>query len=334
MRLDKLSPAPVPDLRSESRRIDDVGEQHRGEYAVWLGCLAGARQELTDLGEGAVRIEPADVVIAGQLYGPGTGDRSGQGSDRAALMGESEGAPLAMLFAAAHPDRTVSLILRVGEVRERTDDDWPWGEATAEEFEAGMANLPARWGKGAGIRVIAPSVGDATWAQEWLGRVQVHAETPAAAEAFMRMAFDIDVREISGTIRVPTLILHATGDRVCHVENGRFDGVHDGPNVVHPFLEGAGSRNPIGHAHAAFVEANQPRELGEPLAITAIGRQLPVRFEMGVGTLHVDEVDRSIAMDLIGDIQVAAAGELRVRHASAPPLPHAPRATGGAPRGA
>ena len=38
----------------------------------------------------------------------------------------------------------------------------------------------------------------------------------------MRMAFDIDVREIAATIRVPTLILHATGDQVCHVENGRF----------------------------------------------------------------------------------------------------------------
>jgi class 3 adenylate cyclase len=144
------------------------------------------------------------------------------GSDRAALMGESEGGPLSMLFAAAHPDRTLSLILQGAEVRERTDEDWPWGEATAEEFEASMAELPARWGRGGGIRVMAPSVGDAAWAQEWLGRVQVHAETPAAAGAFMRMAFDIDVRDVAPTINVPTLILHATGDRVCHVENARF----------------------------------------------------------------------------------------------------------------
>ncbi len=34
------------------------------------------------------------------------------GSARAAVMGESEGGPLAILFAAAHPDRTQALILQ------------------------------------------------------------------------------------------------------------------------------------------------------------------------------------------------------------------------------
>ena len=43
------------------------------------------------------------------------------GSERAAVMGESEGGPLAMLFAAAHPERTAALILQGAEVRERTD---------------------------------------------------------------------------------------------------------------------------------------------------------------------------------------------------------------------
>jgi class 3 adenylate cyclase len=36
------------------------------------------------------------------------------------------------------------------------------------------------------------------------------------------MSFDIDVRAVAPAIRVPTLILHAEGDRICHVENGRF----------------------------------------------------------------------------------------------------------------
>ncbi len=38
----------------------------------------------------------------------------------------------------------------------------------------------------------------------------------------MRMAFDIDVRDVVPTINVPTLIVHAVGDQVCHVENARF----------------------------------------------------------------------------------------------------------------
>jgi class 3 adenylate cyclase len=144
------------------------------------------------------------------------------GSERAAVMGESEGGPLAMLFAAAHPERTVALILQGGEVRERTDDEWPWGEATEDDFEESMKSLPERWGKGLGIDAIAPSVAGQEWARAWRGRVQTHSNTPAAAEAFMRMAFDIDVRHVVPVINAPTLIVHAARDGVCHVENARY----------------------------------------------------------------------------------------------------------------
>ena len=36
------------------------------------------------------------------------------------------------------------------------------------------------------------------------------------------MAYRIDVRAVVPTIDVPTLVLHAVEDQVCHVENGRF----------------------------------------------------------------------------------------------------------------
>jgi class 3 adenylate cyclase len=144
------------------------------------------------------------------------------GSNRAAVMGESEGGPLAMLFAAAHPERTVALVLQGAEVRERTDEEWPWGEATDEEFEQAMAMIPERWGKGASFHYIAPSVGDVPWLRDWAARLQVHAATPGAWEAFARMAFDIDVRHVVPAINVPTLIIHTTDDQICHVENARF----------------------------------------------------------------------------------------------------------------
>ena len=144
------------------------------------------------------------------------------GSKRAAVMGESEGGPLAMLFAAAHPERTLALILQGAEVRERTDDEWPWGESTDEGFEAAMATLPERWSLGLGIYDIAPSVAGQEWVREWRARVVTNACTPAAAEAFMRMAFDIDVRHVAPAVNVPTLIVHSSADKVCNVENGRF----------------------------------------------------------------------------------------------------------------
>ena len=50
-------------------------------------------------------------------------------------MGESEGGPLSMLFAAAHPERVTHLVLQGAEVRERSDDEWPWGDGDDEWFE-------------------------------------------------------------------------------------------------------------------------------------------------------------------------------------------------------
>ena len=144
------------------------------------------------------------------------------GSGRAVLLGESEGGPLSMLFAAAHPERVAALVLCGAEVKERTDRDWPWGEDTAEAFEQAMASLPDRWGGGNAIGYIAPGLAGDAQAREWLGRVQMNAATPGAAESFMRMAFDIDVRDVVPAIRVPTLVIHRADDQVCHVENARF----------------------------------------------------------------------------------------------------------------
>ena len=152
------------------------------------------------------------------------------GSESAAVMGESEGGPLGILFAAAHPERTRALILQGGEVRERTADDWPWGEDTVERFEANAAGIAERWGKsGRGISHRIPSIADdpgLSAIEAWWSKVQRNAATPAAWGAFSRMAFDIDVRDVVPSIHVPTLVIHATGDRVCHVENARWLASH------------------------------------------------------------------------------------------------------------
>ena len=143
------------------------------------------------------------------------------GSKQAALLGASEGGPLSMLFAATYPERTRALVLCGAEVCERRSEDWPWGEATPAEFEASMRGLPEHWGAGRGIDWVAPSIAnDATRA--WWGKLQTHSMTPGDAQAFMRIAFNIDVRHVAPAIHVPTLIIHRDQDRVCHVENARW----------------------------------------------------------------------------------------------------------------
>ena len=101
-------------------------------------------------------------------------------SESAALMGVSEGGPLSMLFAAAHPERTRALILCGAEVKEETTDDWPWGEATRAEFEQAMDfdRVMERWGKGFAADYIFPNrQGDEAF-RSWFGRLQISPRRP------------------------------------------------------------------------------------------------------------------------------------------------------------
>ena len=144
------------------------------------------------------------------------------GSERAALIGVSEGGPMSMLFAATYPERTQALLLIGAEVKEEKTDDWPWGEATRDEFESSMASIGERWGKGLGAPVFFPGDPDPEWLRSWFGKLQSASMTPGDAVAFMRVGMAIDVRDVVPTVRVPTLIVHRVDDPICHIENARF----------------------------------------------------------------------------------------------------------------
>jgi len=146
------------------------------------------------------------------------------GSESAVLMGVSEGGPMSMLFAATYPERTQALVLCGAEVKEETTDDWPWGEWTREEFEeyVTVEKMLERWGKGLNVGYFAPSRKADERLRKLFGHLQLQSASPHDAVAFMRMAFDIDVRHVVPSINTPTLIVHRTGDVVCHVENARW----------------------------------------------------------------------------------------------------------------
>jgi class 3 adenylate cyclase len=144
------------------------------------------------------------------------------GAEQAGLLGESEGGPMSILFAATYPERTQALILCGAEVKEEITDDWPWGELTRADFEQTLSTLPERWGKGAAAARFMPEASDPEFERRWWARVQLQAATPRVATAFQRMAFAIDVRHVVPAITAPTLIVHRVGDQICHVENARF----------------------------------------------------------------------------------------------------------------
>jgi pimeloyl-ACP methyl ester carboxylesterase len=146
------------------------------------------------------------------------------GSETTVLMGVSEGGLMSILFAATYPERTRALVLCGAEVKEETTEDWPWGEATRAEFEEWMDidNVVSRWGQGLPADLFAPSRKGDPQLHEQFGRLQVQSATPHDAVAFMRMAFEIDVRDVVPAITAPTLIVHRVGDKICSVENGRW----------------------------------------------------------------------------------------------------------------
>jgi class 3 adenylate cyclase len=143
------------------------------------------------------------------------------GSRRAALLGYSEGGPVAALFAAQYPERTAALIMyRAFAKLDLEDSLVKYSARSPDEFEA---LVEQRWGEGyPTFEVWAPSVASVPDAGELFNRRMRAGASPSAAVAIWRMVRQTDARDVLPTIHVPTLILHRAGDLVFGVTHGRY----------------------------------------------------------------------------------------------------------------
>jgi class 3 adenylate cyclase len=145
-------------------------------------------------------------------------------SEQAALLGYSEGGPMCCLFAATYPERTSSLVLYGSYAkRQEPDDDYPWA-ATSAARRAFAEQVERDWGVDADLGAMAPNA-DAALRAWWAKRSKA-AASPGAARDLILMNSEIDVRAVLPTIRVPTLVLHRTGDRDSRLEEGRYIADH------------------------------------------------------------------------------------------------------------
>ena len=129
------------------------------------------------------------------------------GSERAALLGMSEGGNMSMLFAATYPDRTVALALFGCFAKRIWAPDYPWAP-TPEQRQAWYRQIEQDWGGPFDVTVLAPSRASDAFFTNWLGGYLRMGASPRAALALARTNTEIDVRDILPTIRVPTLVLH------------------------------------------------------------------------------------------------------------------------------
>jgi pimeloyl-ACP methyl ester carboxylesterase len=143
------------------------------------------------------------------------------GSQRAVLLGISEGGPMSTLFAATYPEKTEALIAIGSYARRLIDTDYPWGQ-TRDSRDAFCNSIIEHWGGPVGIEERAPSLADDEAFRDWWASYLRMGASPGAAVALTRMNAEIDVRAVLPSIKVPTLVLHRTGDRCLRVEEGRY----------------------------------------------------------------------------------------------------------------
>ncbi len=124
------------------------------------------------------------------------------GSEQPVIFGQSEGGPLACLFAATHPERVRSLILFGTFARGSIIP-----QETVQRFEAAVDD----WGEGhtAGIFL---SGSDGPVARRFIGMYERAAASPGTARALLRSICQCDVTGVLPDITAPSLVMHRIHD--------------------------------------------------------------------------------------------------------------------------
>ena len=203
------------------------------------------------------------------------------GSERAALLGFSEGAPMCVLFAASHPERSTALVLYGGMARSTWALDYPWASTPEALRESATEFLLPGWGTGDFMEVFAPSLAEDQSMREWWGRMERVGASPGMMVKLYQMFLEIDVRDTLPSIHVPTLVLHRVGDRVVNVNAGRHLAEH---------IPGAKYVEMPGRDHAGWA-GDTDRLVGEIEEFLTGGRAAPP-----------EDLDRVLATVLFTDV--------------------------------
>jgi class 3 adenylate cyclase len=144
------------------------------------------------------------------------------GSERAALVGISEGVPMCILFAATYPQRVSALICSGGLARSTYAPDYPWGAPAAGILESAEELILPNWGDGSMIDISAPSQADNAETRAFYGRLERSTASPGMLGALGQMFLDLDVRAVVPSVHAPALVLHRSLDRLVNVRHGRW----------------------------------------------------------------------------------------------------------------
>jgi len=204
------------------------------------------------------------------------------GSERAILIGFSEGGALAMLYAATYPERAQGLILSGAFARMTNAPNYPFGYP-AEAMEKLRGYIRGGWGKGASLRAISPSQATDPEFVEWVTFAEQEGASPGGALDLLDMNLRIDLRALLPAIRVPTAVLQAADDKMIHPGNGPYLAKH---------ISGARYVEVAGDDHLFFLRGQ--RHLLEALEWVRSQEPLDLEEDRFLSTALVVQTDEDV----------------------------------------
>jgi class 3 adenylate cyclase len=211
-------------------------------------------------------------------------------SEHAAIYAEADAGPIAVLFAATHPDRVSALVLGNTSARLVADDDYPIG-LSVDNVEAILDLFALQWGTAELVELVAPDLAQDKELVELLARQWRSALTPRAAGALWRTLLEADVRDALSSLQAPTLILHATESDIVPLSHGRYLADH---------IAGARLLERPGRA-TGFIPASYPAT-AEHVAEFLTGTISPVAIDRMLTTiLFSDIVSSTTQLVDVGD---------------------------------
>jgi class 3 adenylate cyclase/alpha-beta hydrolase superfamily lysophospholipase len=187
------------------------------------------------------------------------------GSERATIVGLSEGGPAALLFAASHPQRVSGLALVGSYARLSRAPDNPAG-VPAERLRDFVERVVEEWGGPTALALwFGAEEADDPALAEWWARLLRAGTSPGGARALLRLYEELDARPALSSISAPTLVVHGRDDALVPAALGRA--VADAIPGAR-YLELPGPHLPFavddGRAFAAAVEELVTGRLAEP----------------------------------------------------------------------
>jgi pimeloyl-ACP methyl ester carboxylesterase len=185
-------------------------------------------ERLSSLGR-LVTLDKRGVGLSDRSLGTGSAEErmddlravvDAAGLERPAIVGISEGGPLALLYATTYPERAKALVLWGTFSRLPHAPDYPVG-VDLERIERLCARTESKWGTGNAFRIFVSGGPEDEATLRRVGRYERLACTPAAARGILRQAAEIDVRAALPAVHLPTLVVHRKGDPLIPVALAR-----------------------------------------------------------------------------------------------------------------